>query len=83
MSDKNKAKKEGKKGAGNPQKPAKATPSICKVGGCKSNPSKFGFCSGHFDQFKFGLINKHGENVPDYDKKIEHWNHFQETKKAA
>lgn len=79
MADKKKAK--GEKGQG--QKPAKAAPSICKVDGCKSHPSKFGFCGSHFDQFKFGLITKQGQQVPDYDKKIEHWEQHRVARKAA
>ena len=45
--------------------------SPCKVKGCKHNPAKFGFCSEHFDHFKFGLINKSGEQCPDYEKKYD------------
>lgn len=47
----------------------------CKKPGCKHNPSKFGFCTSHFDQFKFGLINKNGEPCMDYDKKLDQYEH--------
>lgn len=47
----------------------------CKVKGCKHSPSKFSFCAEHFDHFKFGLINKHGEPCLDYDKKSEQFEH--------
>lgn len=44
---------------------------MCKFKGCKHSPSKYSFCKEHFDQFKFGLINKNGEYVPDYEKKVD------------
>jgi|GEM_PF-6789999 len=47
----------------------------CKKHGCKHSPSKFGFCADHFDQFKFGLINKGGEPCMDYDKKLDQYEH--------
>lgn len=56
--------------------------SPCKFKACKHNPSKFGFCGEHFDQYKFGLINKHGEYVPDYEKKIEQYEDFKKKKTA-
>ena len=52
----------------------------CLGKGCKTKPSRFGFCEEHYDQFKFGLIKKTGENVPDYDKKIEHYQDFKSKK---
>ena len=51
----------------------------CKVKACKHNPSKFGFCSEHFDQFKFGLINKGGEPCMDFDKKLDQYEHKKKT----
>jgi hypothetical protein len=55
--------------------------SHCKFKGCKHHPSKFEFCSDHFDQFKFGLITKTGEYCPDYEKKLDQYN--AKKKKAA
>lgn len=37
---------------------------------CKSNAKRFSFCSEHFEQYKFGLINKKGQPVPDFEKKF-------------
>lgn len=45
----------------------------CLAGGCKKDSRRFGFCDEHFEHYKFGLINKNGQPVPDYDKKIEHF----------
>ena len=48
----------------------------CIGKGCKTKPTTFGFCPEHFDQFKFGLIRKTGELVPDHEKKLEHYLDF-------
>jgi hypothetical protein len=48
-------------------------PGACHAWSCKSQATRFNFCEEHFDHFKFGLIKKTGERVPDYDKKIEHY----------
>lgn len=53
----------------------------CLVKACKSKLSRFGFCSEHFDHFKFGLINKKGLPVSDYEKKFEQYTSHK-TKKA-
>lgn len=45
----------------------------CGAEGCKKAPARFDFCDEHYDQFKFGLIKKTGQPVPDYEKKIEHY----------
>lgn len=45
----------------------------CTSEGCKSEGTRFAFCPEHFEQFKFGLINKHGKKVPDYEKKFDHY----------
>jgi hypothetical protein len=55
----------------------------CKVKGCKANPSKFEFCQEHFDQFKFGLINKQGEPCLDFEKKEEQYQHWKSAKKKS
>lgn len=49
---------------------------------CKSKEKRFGFCDEHYDQFKFGLINKAGQHVPDYEKKFEHWLNFKQKRSA-
>ncbi len=48
-------------------------PLQCQHKSCHAKPIKHNFCLEHFDQFKFGLINKRGEMVPDYEKKMEHF----------
>jgi hypothetical protein len=45
----------------------------CLAKACKTKPSRFGFCEDHFDQFKFGLLKKSGELVPDHEKKLQHY----------
>ena len=58
----------------------------CLHKGCKSSVSRFDFCEEHYEQFKFGLIKKTGEPVPDYEKKFEHymaWKRKLSAKKAA
>ena len=74
--------KEGKKGTS--KKPQSAAPSVshCGAQDCKQKESRFGFCSEHFDQYKFGLITKKGAKVPDYDKKFKHWEAFQAKQSA-
>ncbi|MCO5144336.1 MAG: hypothetical protein M9962_14715 [Oligoflexia bacterium] len=54
----------------------------CKVKGCKHSPSKFSFCTEHFDQFKFGLINKNGEPCMDFEKKEAQYKIHKESKSA-
>jgi len=48
-------------------------PGGCLYGGCKTDVHRFGFCSEHYEQFKFGLIKKTGHPVPDYEKKYDHY----------
>lgn len=50
----------------------------CTAQACKSNGIRFGFCDEHFEQYKFGLINKKGQQVPDYEKKFEHYKAYQQ-----
>jgi hypothetical protein len=45
----------------------------CTAQGCKSNSKRFEFCAEHYEQFKFGLITKAGKQVPDYEKKFDHY----------
>ena len=48
-------------------------PGVCAGQGCKHKSDRFSFCVEHYEQFKFGLINKFGDYVPDYEKKWEHY----------
>jgi hypothetical protein len=66
-----------------PGKPEPVGAIHCKVHACKHNPSKFGFCGEHFDQFKFGLINKAGEHCLDYDKKADQYDDWKKSKKKT
>jgi len=61
---------------------ASSAPLHCGVKLCKTTPQRFGFCSEHFEQYKFGLINKSGVNVPDYEKKLEHYKAFKAKKNS-
>ncbi len=54
-----------------------AAPGMCAGMGCKHKSERMTFCGEHFEQFKFGLVNKFGELVPDYEKK---WEHYQAYK---
>jgi hypothetical protein len=65
------------------QKQEAAAAIHCKVKGCRHSPSKFSFCAEHFDQFKFGLINKAGEPCLDYDKKLDQYEHVKAQRKAV
>ena len=48
-------------------------PGSCFSWGCKTRATRFNFCEEHYDHFKFGLVKKTGEPVPDYEKKFEHY----------
>lgn len=48
-------------------------PGGCHSRGCKAEAKRFNFCDEHYDHFKFGLIKKTGEPVPDHEKKFEHY----------
>lgn len=50
-----------------------AVAGACTSWGCKKEALRFSFCDEHYDHFKFGLIKKTGEPVPDYEKKFEHY----------
>ena len=58
-------------------------PGGCLSWGCKTEATRFGFCGEHYDHFKFGLIKKTGEPVPDYEKKIEHYMAFRDRAKKV
>ena len=55
-------------------------PGGCFSQGCKTPSHRFNFCDEHYEQFKFGLICKTGEPVPDYEKKIEHYTAYKTRK---
>jgi hypothetical protein len=54
----------------------------CFVKGCRVHADKLNFCAEHYDHFKFGLIKKSGEQVPDFEKKIGHYLAFKSRKSA-
>ena len=58
-------------------------PDGCHSVGCKSQATSFNFCTEHYDHFKFGLIKKTGEQVPDYEKKIGHYQAYKDKQVAA
>lgn len=45
----------------------------CLERSCKKKEDRFGFCSEHYEFFKFGLIKKDGAPAADFDKKYQHW----------
>jgi hypothetical protein len=62
-----------------------AAPSVldrCTASGCKSADKRFSFCDEHYEQFKFGLIKKNGQPVPDHEKKFEHYHAHRARMKA-
>jgi hypothetical protein len=68
-----------------PSKSAKghtALPGGCLCWGCKAQGTRFNFCEEHYDHFKFGLIKKTGEPVPDYERKFEHFQAHKAKKSA-
>jgi len=54
----------------------------CVGHSCKQSEWRFSFCQEHFEQFKFGLIKKDGQPVPDFDKKIEQYQAFKKRQTA-
>jgi len=54
----------------------------CVATGCKANSTRFNFCEEHYDHFKFGLIKKTGDPVPDYEKKFEHYTAYKAKQKG-
>jgi hypothetical protein len=55
----------------------------CFSWGCKAHAARFNFCDEHYEHFKFGLIKKTGEQVSDYEKKIEHYLAYKAKQKSA
>lgn len=68
---------------GNPAAAKGATVEKCGCQDCKAYAARFGFCNEHFDHYKFGLINKKGEKVLDYERKFEHFTAFKAKQKTA
>ena len=54
----------------------------CKCDGCKRHQARFSFCDEHYEWFKFGLINKTGHKVMDFQKKHEHYSAYVEKQKT-
>jgi hypothetical protein len=54
----------------------------CVASGCKTTATRFNFCNEHYDQFKFGLIKKTGDPVPDFEKKFEHYMAYKAKQKG-
>jgi hypothetical protein len=90
MSEKSGAVKQEHKPA-TPEAPKKGkshepVPGGCFSRGCKVAAKRFDFCEEHYDHFKFGLIKRTGEQVSDYEKKVEHyaaWKKKQVARKVA
>lgn len=43
---------------------------MCKSEGCKHKPSKFGFCTDHYELFMAGVIKGDGSKPIDYEQKL-------------
>lgn len=55
----------------------------CAATGCRDKDVRYNFCEEHFRQFKFGLITKSGERVLDYERKLEHYQHWLKEQKIS
>lgn len=66
-----------------PQGAPQAVRSTCAKKDCKKDDQRFGFCLGHFEEFKFGLITKSGDYASDYEKKLAQYERFKENKKIS
>ena len=69
-------------GSSNKGKGPGPMPGGCLSWGCKTETARFNFCGEHYEQFKFGLIKKTGEPVPDFEKKFEHYQAFKAKRSA-
>jgi len=58
-------------------------PGGCQSWHCKAHATRFSFCEEHYEHFKFGLIKKNGEQVSDYEKKIEHFKTWKAKQQRA
>lgn len=45
----------------------------CTAEGCKTKPSRAGFCEEHYMWFKEGLLTIDGYRAKDFDKKYHAW----------
>jgi hypothetical protein len=71
-------------GGGAPSKSsAVGTKLGCHAQSCKEKDVRLSFCEEHFRQFKFGLINKTGDKVLDWEKKFEHYQRWLKAQKVA
>lgn len=52
----------------------------CRGEECKRKPERAGFCSEHYDWFKWGLMTLEGFKARDFDKK---WQGFAAQRKAG
>lgn len=63
-----------------PGAPTDANEHKCREEECKKKPERAGFCSEHYDWFKWGLITMEGYKARDFDKKYQG---FMQAKKSA
>lgn len=63
--------------------PAGSTgPVMCTAHPCKNKVSRFGFCSDHHEQYKFGLIRGDGKPAADFTKKSEQYELYCKQQKS-
>jgi hypothetical protein len=55
---------------------------MCKAEGCKHKPSKFGFCTEHYEMYMAGVIKGDGSKPIDYEQKLSQYLR-QKQKQAA
>jgi len=53
----------------------------CKSEGCKHKPTKFGFCSDHYELYMAGVIKGDGSKPIDYEQKLSQY--LKQNKKKA
>jgi len=54
----------------------------CKSEGCKSKPSKFGFCKNHYELYMAGVIRGDGSKPIDYEAKLAQYEKSQKRQAA-
>jgi hypothetical protein len=62
--------------------PQAEAPKTCKSEGCKHKPTKFGFCTDHYELYMAGVIKGDGSKPIDYEQKLSQYLK-QKQKKAA